>query len=44
MTMGGADQFRQWQQQDAAHFLHPFTDSKSLGERGTRVITRGEGV
>jgi putrescine aminotransferase len=42
--MGGADQLRHWQQQDAAHFLHPFTDSKSLGARGTRVITRGEGV
>jgi putrescine aminotransferase len=38
------DQFRQWQASDAAHFLHPFTDTQSLGARGTRVITRGEGV
>jgi putrescine aminotransferase len=29
---------------DAAHFLHPFTDSRSLAARGTRVITRAEGV
>ena len=29
---------------DAAHFLHPFSDSKSIGTKGTRVIVRGEGV
>lgn len=29
---------------DAAHFLHPFTNHKSLRNKGTRVITRGEGV
>jgi len=29
---------------DAAHFLHPFSDAKSIGEKGTRVIVRGEGV
>ncbi|MET0281955.1 MAG: aspartate aminotransferase family protein [Steroidobacteraceae bacterium] len=39
-----SDQLNQWQQQDAAHFLHPFTDTRSLGARGTRVITRAEGV
>jgi putrescine aminotransferase len=38
------EQLRHWQEQDSAHFLHPFTDSKSLGARGTRVITRAEGV
>ena len=32
------------QQADKAHFIHPFTDSKSLGEKGTRVIERAEGV
>ena len=42
--MAGEDQLRRWQQQDAAHFLHPFTDSRLLGERGTRVITHAEGV
>jgi len=34
----------EWQQADAAHYLHPFTDSKALAAKGTRVITRGEGV
>jgi putrescine aminotransferase len=33
-----------WQALDAAHFLHPFSDSKSIGAKGTRVIVRGEGV
>ena len=35
---------RDWQDADAAHFLHPFTDHQALAERGARVITRGEGV
>jgi putrescine aminotransferase len=34
----------EWQALDAAHYLHPFTDHKSLAARGTRVITRAEGV
>ncbi|HMA12366.1 MAG TPA: aspartate aminotransferase family protein [Steroidobacteraceae bacterium] len=42
--MDTQEQFRRWQQMDAAHFLHPFSDSKQIGERGTRIITRGEGV
>jgi putrescine aminotransferase len=42
--MNQQEQFRHWQQLDAAHFLHPFSDSKQIGERGTRIITRGEGV
>jgi putrescine aminotransferase len=33
-----------WQQLDAAHHLHPFTDFKQLAARGTRVITRAQGV
>jgi putrescine aminotransferase len=33
-----------WQELDRRHFLHPFTDHRDLGERGTRVITRAEGV
>ncbi len=32
------------QEKDAAHHLHPFTDTKSLNAKGTRVITRAEGV
>jgi putrescine---pyruvate transaminase len=42
--MDQGEQFKRWQAQDAAHFLHPFTDSKQLAARGTRIITRGEGV
>ncbi len=29
---------------DAAHYLHPFTDSGALAAVGARIITRGEGV
>ena len=29
---------------DRRHYLHPFTDHKALAKRGTRVITRAEGV
>ncbi|CAM3502498.1 aspartate aminotransferase family protein [Halomonas lysinitropha] len=29
---------------DRAHHLHPFTDFKALGEEGSRVIERAEGV
>jgi putrescine aminotransferase len=32
------------QELDRRHFLHPFSDHKQIGERGTRLITRGEGV
>ncbi|HEX7892315.1 MAG TPA: aspartate aminotransferase family protein [Ramlibacter sp.] len=35
---------REWQDADAAHLLHPFTDHQALAARGVRVITRGEGV
>jgi len=34
----------QWQAEDRAHHLHPFTDIKQLSEKGVRVITRAEGV
>jgi putrescine---pyruvate transaminase len=29
---------------DAAHHLHPFSDNQALGQSGTRVIVRGQGV
>ncbi|GGQ10640.1 aspartate aminotransferase family protein [Shewanella litoralis] len=29
---------------DKQHFIHPFTDSKGLAEKGTRIIERAEGV
>jgi putrescine aminotransferase len=32
------------QKLDSAHYIHPFTDHKSLASKGARVITRGEGV
>ena len=35
---------REWQAADAAHFLHPFTDFKSLAAKGTRVIERAENI
>ena len=34
----------QLQQLDRQHFLHPFTDSQSLAEQGTRVISHADGI
>ncbi|MGR2682664.1 MULTISPECIES: aspartate aminotransferase family protein [Chromobacterium] len=34
----------QWRQLDAAHHLHPFTDTQSLNQQGARVMTRSEGI
>lgn len=34
----------QWRALDAAHHLHPFTDTASLNEQGVRMITRAEGI
>jgi putrescine aminotransferase len=33
-----------WQRADAAHFLHPFTDFKSLAAKGSRVITGADNI
>ncbi|WP_020395584.1 aspartate aminotransferase family protein [Thiolinea disciformis] len=33
-----------YQAQDAAHHVHPFTDTAQLNQKGSRVITRAEGV
>lgn len=35
---------REIQTLDSAHYIHPFTDHKSLSRTGARVIVRGEGV
>ena len=35
---------RALQHEDSAHYLHPFTDHKSLAQTGARVIVRGEGI
>ena len=42
--MTAARSTREYQQMDRAHFLHPFTDFKALGEKGTRIITRADNV
>lgn len=34
---------KDWQIQDSAHFLHPFTDYQFLLRKGSRIITRAEG-
>ncbi|HWU26706.1 MAG TPA: aspartate aminotransferase family protein [Rhizomicrobium sp.] len=33
-----------WQALDAAHHVHPFTDTAALNREGVRIITRAEGV
>ncbi|HEX5688249.1 MAG TPA: aspartate aminotransferase family protein [Ideonella sp.] len=35
---------KEWQQADAAHFLHPFTDFGALAKKGSRIITKAEGI
>ncbi len=35
---------RHWQALDAAHHVHPFTDTAALNREGVRVIVRGEGI
>ncbi len=38
-------QTQKWKLSDRRHFLHPFTDTRELAEKGgTRVITHAEGV
>ena len=32
-----------WQELDALHHMHPFSDQAALAEKGVRVITRAEG-
>ena len=32
------------QDRDHRHYLHPFTDHKDLGKKGTRIITSADGV
>lgn len=35
---------KDWQAADAAHYLHPFTDFKSLSAKGSRIITRADNI
>jgi putrescine aminotransferase len=35
---------QQWQQQDAAHHMHPFSNQTELNRKGSRVISHAEGA
>ncbi|MBL0726678.1 aspartate aminotransferase family protein [Piscinibacter sp. HJYY11] len=35
---------KDWQAADASHYLHPFTDFKSLARKGSRIITRADNI
>jgi len=35
---------RELQARDTAHYLHPFTDFKALGKKGSKIITRADGI
>jgi putrescine aminotransferase len=34
----------EWQDADAAHFLHPFTDFRALAGKGSRIIVRADDI
>ncbi len=44
MNTATATSTKELQQIDHEHHLHPFTDHKALHDKGTRVITKAEGV
>ncbi|MFT5133402.1 MAG: putrescine aminotransferase [Gammaproteobacteria bacterium] len=44
MNTATAKDTASWQAFDRDHHLHPFTDTRALGEKGCRVITRADGV
>lgn len=44
MNTNKATETRDWQSLDANHYLHPFTDFHDLSRKGSRIITRAEGV
>jgi putrescine aminotransferase len=35
---------QEWQAADSAHYMHPFTDFKSLAGKGSRIITKAENI
>ncbi len=39
-----SNQTRHWQALDAAHHVHPFSDTASLNQEGVRIITKADGV
>ncbi|HEX3485687.1 MAG TPA: hypothetical protein VHT51_11545, partial [Micropepsaceae bacterium] len=40
----GNRQTQHWRGLDAAHHIHPFTQTEALNREGVRVITRGNGI
>jgi putrescine aminotransferase len=44
MTAHGSNQTKHWQALDAAHHVHPFTDTVALNKEGVRIITRAKGI
>jgi len=44
MTLEHHNQTKHWRALDAAHHIHPFTDTAALNREGVRIITRGKGV
>ena len=44
MTLIPSRSTEAWQAADAAHYLHPFTDFKALAAKGSRVITKADGI
>jgi putrescine aminotransferase len=43
-NQSGHNQTKHWQALDAAHHVHPFSDTAALNKEGVRVITRANGV
>jgi putrescine aminotransferase len=35
---------KHWQELDALHHIHPFTETKALNKKGVRVIVRADGI
>ena len=44
MTTASDRSAADWKKLDKNHYLHPFTDFKSLGKKKSRIITRGDGI
>ncbi len=44
MAMHGSNQTKHWQALDAAHHVHPFSETAALNKEGVRVITHADGV
>lgn len=38
------NQTKHWQELDALHHIHPFTETQALNKKGVRVITKADGI